>query len=84
MGNALYSDEVGKMWFNAANKFQIEKWYNDAMLIIETVHEGTWTGNIIGIGEYNERDDEPVTVIIDTVTQTDYFIGFNRAIGPNM
>ena len=63
--------------------FQIDGWYNDAKLIIDPVNDNTWTGNIIGIGKYNERDDEPVTVKIDTGTQTDYFVGFNQAIGSN-
>ena len=83
MGAPLSIDEEGKMCFNAAKNFQIDGWYNDAKLIIDPVNDGTWTGNIIGIGEYNERDDEPVTVKIETGTQTDYFVGFNRAIGPN-
>ena len=39
--------------------------------------------NIIGIGEYNEQNDEPVTVKIQKGTYTDYFFGFNCAIGPN-
>ena len=66
MGNPLYSAEEGKMCFNADKNFQIDGWYNDENLMIDSVNEGTWTGNIIGIGKYNKRDDEPVTVKIDT------------------
>ena len=83
MGNPLYSDELGKMCFNTANKFQIDGWYVDAKLIIDPVNYGTWKGDIIVIGEYNEQDDKPVTVKIEIGTHIDYFVGFNCAISPN-
>ena len=76
--------QVGKMCFNAAKNFQNFGWYNDVKLFIGSVNEGTCTGNIIGIGKYNDRDDEPATIIIYTWTHTDYFVAFNRAIGPNV
>ena len=71
------------MCFNAANKFQIDGGYNDAKLIIDPNNKVTWTGNIISIDEYNDWDDELVTVKIEIGTPTEYLFGFNRAIGPN-
>ena len=84
MGNPLYSDEIGMMCFNAAKNFQIDGWYNDAKITHDPINEGTWTGQIIGIGEYDLRTNQPVTIKIETGTSSDYFVGFNRAVGPNV
>ena len=84
MGNPLYSDEIGMMCFNAAKNFQIDGCYNDAQITHDPINEGTWTGQIIGIGEYDLRTNQPVTIKIETGTSSDYFVGFNRAVGPNV
>ncbi len=38
---------------------------------------------MVGIGEYDIRGGSPVTVRLETGSGNDYFVGFNRATGPN-
>ena len=64
MGNPLYSDEIGITCFNAAKKFQIDVWYNDANITHDPVNEGTWTGQIIGTGKYYIKTNNNVTIKI--------------------
>jgi hypothetical protein len=88
MGNPLYSDDVGKMCFNPAKNYQIDGWYNDAKLTLDPAGKNgpaslPWEGDVVGVGEYNLRTDQPVTIKIETGTPQDIFVGFNRAAGPN-
>lgn len=82
MGNPLYSDDVGKMCYNAAKNWQLN-WYDDRKKLIEPQFGSTWSVQfqLVGIAEYlNEStNDIPVVVKIETNTDTDYFLGFNRA-----
>eukprot|EP00571_Detonula_confervacea_P011798 CAMPEP_0172298830 /NCGR_PEP_ID=MMETSP1058-20130122/1300_1 /TAXON_ID=83371 /ORGANISM="Detonula confervacea, Strain CCMP 353" /LENGTH=598 /DNA_ID=CAMNT_0013008123 /DNA_START=69 /DNA_END=1862 /DNA_ORIENTATION=+ len=87
MGNPLYSDETGKMCYNAAKNFQIDGWYNDAKRTLAT-NGGSSSFiptelNLVGVAEYDIRGGRDVTVKLETGTSTDYFIGYNRATGPN-
>ena len=44
------------------------------------------TLSLVGIAEYTVRTDassQPVTVKLESGTDIDYFIGFNRAVGSN-
>jgi hypothetical protein len=82
MGNPLYSDEVGKMCFNAAKNWQIG-WYNTNRLLVDP-RNGPTTVNMVGIADFNNNpQDYPVVIKIETGTSTDQFIAFNRAIGIN-
>ncbi|KAL7531124.1 hypothetical protein ACHAXR_005221, partial [Thalassiosira sp. AJA248-18] len=85
MGNPLYSDDVGKMCYNAAKNWQIG-WYNDRRVKLyprrSTFSDTTLT--MIGIADYLNSDPNfPVVVKLETDTSDDYFIGFNRATGMN-
>jgi len=83
MGNPLYSDDVGKMCFNPAKNWYLG-WYGDDYVTFDPSTEGCWTGTIIGIGEWDSGNyGIPVDIKIETGTSEDYFIGFNRAAGPN-
>ena len=87
----MYSDDIGKMCFNAAKNFQISGWYDDAKIVIDPAgFDGpptySWQGKILGVGEYDLRsatDGWPVSIKVETGTANDYFVGFNRAAGPN-
>jgi len=83
MGNPLYSDDVGKMCFNPAKNWYLG-WYGTDYVTFDPSTEGCWTGTIIGIGEWDSGNyGIPVDIKIETGTSEDYFIGFNRAAGPN-
>mmetsp|Transcript_14209 Transcript_14209/g.27659 ORF Transcript_14209/g.27659 Transcript_14209/m.27659 type:complete len:620 (+) Transcript_14209:701-2560(+) len=90
MGNPLYSDNVGEMCFNPAKNFQIaygsNSWYAGSA-ITWTPGKTTpkyWKGKVVGIADYdNNPEGHPVTIRIETSTNTDYFLGFNRAYRAN-
>jgi hypothetical protein len=82
MGNPLYSDEVGKMCFNAAKNWYLE-WYDGAKTTIDPLVSPTSTVTLVGVAEYNIRNGNPVVVKLETGTSDDFFIGFNRAVGAN-
>eukprot|EP00957_Ditylum_brightwellii_P206416 15348337-Ditylum_brightwellii.AAC.1 len=89
MGNPLYSDEVGKMCYNAAKNWQLD-WYggkgtqSQHKQLIDPFQTLTSTVELVGIGEYDKITANRYVVIkLETGTSTDIFIGFNRAAGPN-
>ncbi len=82
MGNPHFSDD-GFQCFNPAKNFQLN-WYNDAKITEDPKIEGySKTLTLVGIGEYGNRGGNPVTVRLETGAGADYFVGFNRATGPN-
>ncbi len=82
MGNPHYSDD-GFQCFNPAKNFQLN-WYNDAKITEDPRIQGySNTLTLVGIGEYDIRGGNPVTVRLETGAGNDYFVGFNRATGPN-
>ena len=82
MGNPLYSDDIGKMCYNAAKNWQIG-WYDDAKILINPLAEPSTTVNLVGIADYDVSNGKPVVVKIETGAGDDYFVGFNRAIRAN-
>lgn len=71
--------------FIQAKNWQLD-WYNDRKKLIEPLKFGsTWSEGfqLVGIADYlNESsNDIPVVAKIETNTDTDYFLGFNRATG---
>ena len=83
MGNPLYSDDKGKMCFNAAKNWQLN-WYNDRELKVNPRVNPTTIVDLVGIANYDTTaNSHPVVVKIETGTSTDQFIGFNRAVGIN-
>jgi len=83
MGNPLFSDDIGKMCFNPAKSWQLG-WYGDAYATLDPTVDYCWSGTLIGIGEWDNGDyGYPVVLKLETGTEDDIFIGFNRAAGPN-
>ncbi len=81
MGNPLYSDDIGKMCWNAAKTWQVG-WYDSNKLTFD--QQGSWRGKIVGIADFdNNSENHPVVIKLETGTSTDSFIAFNRATGVN-
>ena len=83
MGNPLYGDDEGKMCYNAAKSWQIG-WYDDRKRVINPKTENVVV-KMVGIADYleSETDTLPVVLKLETDTNDDYFIAFNRARGVN-
>lgn len=92
MGNPLWGDDMGKMCFNPAKNFQLavgnNVWYNDGPGKIITWDSGEDGGTVldtkmVGIAEFDKiTENNNVVVKLETGTDKDYFVGFNRATGP--
>lgn len=84
-GNPLYSDDIGKMCYNAAKNWQLD-WYDGRKKLIEPLVGDTLSTSfqLVGIAEYEDGDRSiPVVAKLETGTSVDFFVGFNRAIGIN-
>lgn len=83
MGNPLYSDDTGKMCWNAAKTWQVG-WYSSNTYTFDE-SQGSWSGDLVGVADFGNDNigDKPVVIKIETGTTTDQFIAFNRAIGFN-
>ena len=84
------------MCFNPAKNYQLTKgasasqqggWYDDSHIV--ELDSGNWTGKLIGVAEYdNNPTNDPIIIKLVSGGSGgsgggDWFIGFNRAIGPN-
>lgn len=88
MGNPHYGDDTFQC-FNAAKNYQLP-WYADSKIIVDPRTAGfSETVTFVGIGEYPQAQAGGFPVVARLVTQGgdtdggDYFVGFNRATGPN-
>ncbi len=81
-------DETGLMCYNAAKNWQIG-WYEEDGDKIDfkpiTGPSKFWSGTFVGIADYlhENREGRPVNIRIDTETDDDIFVHFNRAVGMN-
>lgn len=83
MGNPLYDDEVGKMCFNPAKSFQLG-WYPENVQTLDLGVGDMWQGQLVGVADYlNNPDNNKIVMKLETGTNEDYFVGFNRATGIN-
>eukprot|EP00547_Thalassionema_nitzschioides_P000816 CAMPEP_0194200194 /NCGR_PEP_ID=MMETSP0156-20130528/905_1 /TAXON_ID=33649 /ORGANISM="Thalassionema nitzschioides, Strain L26-B" /LENGTH=1201 /DNA_ID=CAMNT_0038925161 /DNA_START=53 /DNA_END=3658 /DNA_ORIENTATION=+ len=89
MGNPLYGDDNGKMCFNPAKSYQ-SGWYTNkgggGIVEFDPSVSTSWSGTLMGVGEWKDVGDiapHPVVVKIESGTDTDFFVGFNRAAGAN-
>ena len=88
MGNPLYSDDVGRMCYNGAKNYMLAPdWYPNGGSIDLSTNNGPNRFDpqlitLIGMSEYGLAE-HPVTVKLETGTDDDYFVAFNRANGAN-
>ncbi len=81
MGNPLYSDDKGKMCWNAAKSWQVG-WYDSNKFTFN--QQKYWRGRIVGIADFDDNpSNHPVIIKLETGTTNDLFIAFNRAGGVN-
>lgn len=90
MGNPIYADNVAKMCYNPAKNFQIaygsNSWYKEYIMTWDsgTRKSSFWKGKIVGIADYdNNPESHPVVIKLETGTDDDYFLAFNRAYRVN-
>ena len=83
MGNPLYSDDVGKMCFNAAKTWQLG-WYNDKKITVDPLVNSDTSVTMVGVADYAVAGSNRYVVTkIETGTSVDLFVAFNRATGIN-
>jgi len=79
---SLYGDENQPlMCFGAAKSWQLG-WYDDKALLVSP-DESSWSGRVMGFADYNNPRTETVLLKIETGTDEDYFLNFNRKTGIN-
>ncbi|KAL7462694.1 hypothetical protein ACHAXS_003066 [Conticribra weissflogii] len=91
MGNPLYSDTKSRMCYNPAKNFQFASggnWYDPKFItnfdIAKKQRNKVLRRKLVGIADYdNNPDGHPVVIKLETDTDEDYFLGFNRAYGVN-
>lgn len=81
MGFSYSSSDTPAMCFNSAKSWQLG-WYSDKTVTVAPAGSG-WSGRVYGISDYGISTATTVLVKIDTTTDTDYYISFNRAAGIN-
>jgi len=76
------------MCYNGAKSWQIG-WYNDRKIMLNPKTELASNANwgtmvtLVGIADYQNVANIPVVLKLETGTDNDYFIAFNRAVGVN-
>ena len=86
MGNPWFRDDVDQMCYNPAKSYQIRDWYADRLDYWNSGNTGSnrIVKKIIGIADYgNNPQSRPVVVKLESGTENDLFIGFNRKRGIN-
>jgi hypothetical protein len=88
MGNPHWHEALDKQCYNAAKSYQIARqgaWYEEKYVKdLDTREEPYWSGTLIGVAEYDKiSDSDTVLLKIETGKSEDYFVAFNRKIGPN-
>ena len=88
MGNPHWRDDLDKQCYNAAKSYQIARqgaWYEEKYVKdLDTRNEPYWSGTLIGVAEYDKISDGGTVLLkIETGKSEDYFVAFNRKIGPN-
>jgi hypothetical protein len=86
MGNPWAQDDFGRMCYNGAKNWQIG-WYNDRKIMLTPLANppGSETMlQLVGVADYLNTNSIPVVLKLETGTDYDYFISFNRATGVNV
>ena len=88
MGNPHWAEDKDKQCYNAAKSYQIAQqgaWYSkEYVKDLDPGKEPYWSGRLIGVAEYDKiSDGDTVLLKIETGSKDDFFVAFNRKIGPN-
>mmetsp|Transcript_27773 Transcript_27773/g.60900 ORF Transcript_27773/g.60900 Transcript_27773/m.60900 type:complete len:132 (+) Transcript_27773:262-657(+) len=84
MGFSYGYSDYPVMCFNAAKSWQLG-WYSDKTVTVAPAPaDNGWSGRVYGISDYGSSAATTVLVKIDTTSDTDYYISFNRAAGVNI
>ncbi len=94
MGNPHWEDDEDKQCFNPAKNFHIAStgaWYDQKHVITLEMDASSpfWSGRLVGVAEYDKIDDTDfngdvaVVVKLETDSNKDFFVGFNRATRQN-
>lgn len=86
MGNPWAQDDFGRMCYNGAKNWQIG-WYNDRKIMLTPLANPPGSEimlQLVGVADYLNTNSIPVVLKLETGTDDDYFISFNRATGVNV
>jgi len=96
MGNPYFTDYHDKICFNPAKNFQIANsgaWYDEKYVITLNMNSDTPYRELrfVGVAEYDKvaqydsetNEDIAVVVKLETGSDVDFFVGFNRKTGQN-
>lgn len=81
MGSLYGLENAPEMCFNGAKSFQMG-WYDDKVVTVAPF-SSSWSGRVGGICDYQNPKTETVVLKIETGTDEDYFVNFNRRNGIN-
>jgi hypothetical protein len=71
------------MCFNAPYSWQLG-WYADKSTTLDPFVTPSWSGRLVGLAEYDKAEGtENIIVKVETGTEIDYYLGFNRQTGIN-
>jgi hypothetical protein len=69
------------MCFNAAKSWQLG-WYEDKAVVVDPTVM-SWSGSLMGVVDYENEGTDAVLLKIETGSETDYYVSFNRKSGFN-
>jgi len=87
MGNPSYGDDGPQICWNGAKSWE-STWYNSDSETVDAVNGGTFKGELVGVGDwaldkFTSGEHHVVIKIPDPTSNLDYYVIFNRKIGPN-
>jgi len=83
MGYSYFSDDGPQMCFNPAKSYQLG-WYDDQQASIDpSLNGGSHAYTLNGAADYKSNPDALVTLRLELNGGGDYYVGYNRAVGPN-
>ena len=81
MGYSYSQDDTPEMCFNGPKNWQLG-WYSDRQIVVTS----GWTGNIVGLVDYQNTSDETIVLQIPASVDggsDDWYVSFNRKSGIN-
>lgn len=76
-----YNDAQARMCFNGPKSWKLS-WYQDKSVLVSP-STASWQGRLRGMCDYDKEVTNTVLVKIESGTDTDYYVTFNRQAGIN-